>query len=228
MAAQKFTRKELKQDPFVEKTQKAVEFIQQHATLVGAALLLVVVVLVGGSYVRKGQEAGGIEASFLLYHGQTLLNQGAPDLAMAPLQECIEKRGKTEYATYARASLVQALLANGETDAALARAEVYRQEVDRAHPVRADLDMLYVHALADAGQYEVASATLADMPTDGLTDVMIYDRYIQRSRWLHAAGSHATAHQVLEDLHQLIVSGELALPTSDIQQRLEVARALKR
>jgi predicted negative regulator of RcsB-dependent stress response len=228
VAAQKFTRKELKQDPFVEKTQKSLEFIQQNATAVGAVLLVLVVVLVGASYVRKGQDSANIEASFLLYHGQTLLSQGAHELAMAPLQECIDKRGKTEYAKYARVSLVQAMLAAGQTDDALLRAELYRAELNPRHPARADLDKLYVHALADAGRYETAAATLGEMPSGGLTDIMIYDRYLQRSRWLQAAGDHAGAYQILNELRQAIISGELKLPASDIDQRLEVARALQR
>ncbi|MDD5718841.1 MAG: hypothetical protein PHQ53_04060, partial [Candidatus Krumholzibacteria bacterium] len=62
MAAQKFTRKDLKKDSFVESTDRALSFIQQHATAVGAVLLILVVLLVGGSYVRKGQQAAKMEA----------------------------------------------------------------------------------------------------------------------------------------------------------------------
>ena len=49
MAAQKFTKKDLKQDSFVEYIEKALEFLQRNATVVGVGFLLLVVLLVGGS-----------------------------------------------------------------------------------------------------------------------------------------------------------------------------------
>jgi predicted negative regulator of RcsB-dependent stress response len=228
VAAHKLTRKELKQDPFVEKSERVLNFIQNNATAVGAVLVVLVVLLVGWSYVRKGQEAAQVEASYLLYHGQTLLSQGAYELAMAPLMDCIEKHGKSDYAQYARVSLVQAMLGAGEAEDALARVEVYRDEVRANHPARADLDLLHAYALADAGRHLEAAEALAALSLEGLNDPAVYDRHVQRSRWLHAAGDHAAAHQVLTELHQLIKSGELELPTSDIETRLEAARALMR
>ena len=48
MAAQKFTKKSLKQDSFITYTERALEYLQRNATAVGVGLLVVVVLLVGG------------------------------------------------------------------------------------------------------------------------------------------------------------------------------------
>ena len=47
----------------------------------GVGLLVVVVLLVGGSYVRKSRSAAEAEASFQFYQGQNMLAQGDYDLA---------------------------------------------------------------------------------------------------------------------------------------------------
>ena len=115
MAAQKLTKKDLKKkDSFITSTENLLEYVQRNATAVGIVLLAIVVLAVGGSYVRKGQQASRIEASYMLYQGQMLLSEGQFELAMAPLQDCIEKHGGSEFGKYARLSLVQAMLANGE------------------------------------------------------------------------------------------------------------------
>ncbi len=227
MAAQKFTRKELKQDAFVTRTQQTVDFIQKNATAVGVGLLVLVVVLVGGSYVRQGQNAARVEASYLLYHGQNLLGQGAYDLAIAPLQECIDRHGQTDFGRFARVGMVSALLGLGEVDNALARIDLYRTELKVGHPARQDLDRVYAYALADAGRHEEAAAALAQLPTAGLADVAVYERQLQQSRWLQTAGNHADAVRLLEDLQRRVLAGELEIPASDIEQRLATARALR-
>lgn len=226
MAAQKFTRKDLKKDSFVESTDRALSFIQQHATAVGAVLLILVVLLVGGSYVRKGQQAAKMEASFLLYQGQLLLAQGDYDLALARLQACLENHRKTDYAKYARLGIVQALLANGEIDVALARLDEYRRDLRASDPVQVKLDNLYAHALADAGRFAEAVTALAALPDADLPPAFLMERRLQQARWLEAAGDHRGAVALLEELHQAVVSGKLEAQRPDLELRLEVARAL--
>lgn len=230
MAAQKFTRKELKTDPFVTQVEKSLNFLQANATAIGAALLVLVVLLVGGTYVRKGQEASRQEASYLLYLGQSLLSQGDYLLALSPLEECVEKHGRTDFAKYARASVVEALLGSGEVENALARLDVYRQEVGPKHPARQKLELLQAHALADAGRFADAADALGRLTDRSLPDVLYYERTVRRAAWLERAGQPLESVKLLTSLKNAIASGDIQVAglDSDLEQRLQVVRALAR
>lgn len=228
MAAQKFTRKELKKDPFVMQTERALSFIQEHATALGVGLVLLVVLLVGGTYLRQGQAASQQEASYLLYLGQNLVSQGDYMLAIAPLEECIEKHGRTDFAKYARVALAQALLGFGEVDNALMRIEVFRDEVGSRHPAVEQLALLHAHALADRGDFEEAARAIGEITNLDLADEIYYDRVLQRARWFDAAGQHIAALNVLTELRDRIRAGLLQVTATDgeLELRLEVTRAM--
>ena len=230
MAAQKLTRKELKRDPFVIHTERVLSFIQAHATAVGAALIVVVVLIVGGTYVRQGRIAAEQEASYLLYLGQNLLSQGDYMLAMAPLEEVIEKHGRTEFAMYARVSMIQALLGVGEPAAAMARAEIYRTAIDNRHPASRLLAVVRANAMADLDRYGEAAQALAEVTTPDLPPSIYFNRTMQRARWLELAEDYTGALQLLERLDDSIASGALHVPeiARELEQRLEVVRALAR
>ena len=227
MAAQKFTKKDLKKDSFVTSTEKALEFFQRNATATGIVLLAVVVLLVGGSYVRKGQQAARVEASYMLYQGQMLLGEGQYELAMAPLQDCIDKHGGSEFGKFARLSLVQAMLGNGEAEAALARIEEYSAELSSNHPAGRHLALVRAHALADAGQYAEAADAIAATITDQLPDPDIFERTVRQATWLQKAGRGAEAVTVLETLRDRAAAGDVQIFGNELETRIAAARALR-
>ncbi|HOX26347.1 MAG TPA: tetratricopeptide repeat protein [Candidatus Krumholzibacteria bacterium] len=228
MAAQKFTKKELKKDSFVTWTERSLEFLQQNATVVGVAFLILVVLLVGGSYVMRGREAARTEASYLLFQGQTLLAQGDYELAMAPLQDCVDKHGGTEFGEFARVAVVQARLGLGEFDAALAAIDQYSAEIPADHAASGDLRLLRASVLADAGRFAEAADAMAGMITADLDDSIYYERSVLRSKWLLAAGQRDAALNLLEELRQAVASGELEVTGNDLENRLALARAIGR
>lgn len=228
VSAQKFTKKDLKQDSFVATTEKALEFGQRNATLIGGILLVLVVVLVGGSYYRSSQAAAVREASALLYQGQTLAAQGDYTAAMGPLQDCIDEHGGSEFGQFARVALVQNLLAMGEIEAAMARADEFMGELPAGSKPARDLQQLKAFAMADAGQYVEAARALGELTSLDGGDVIYYQNNVQQALWLQQAGQHADAVAVLEDLDAKVRAGELQSFGNDLENRLAVARALNR
>ncbi len=228
MAAQKFTKKNLKQDSFLEYTEKALEFLQRNATVVGAVFLVVVVLLVGGSYVRKGQASARAAASYMLYEGQTLVSSGDYDLAIAPLEDCIAKHGGSEYGQVARLALVQANFGLGRIDEGLALVDTYLGEISATDPLHGDLRLLQASGLADAGRFAEAADVMGDLITEDLADAVYYDRTVRRAEWLRKAGQSPTALTLLEGLQAAGDRGERVVYTQDLDSRVAVARALDR
>lgn len=228
MSAQKFTKKELKQDSFVATTEKVLEFGQRNATVIGGVLLVLVVLLVGGSYLKNSRAAAARDASAMLYQGQTLVAQGDYTAAMGPLQDCIDDHGGSEYSHYARVSLIQAMLALDETETALARIDQFSAEIPADSQAGQDLVQLKAFAMASAGQYVEAAAALEALISRDLDDTTYYQRNVQRVLWLQQAGQHADAVAVLENLEALTDAGEIDQFGNDLENRLAVARALNR
>ncbi|MEZ4389399.1 MAG: tetratricopeptide repeat protein [Candidatus Krumholzibacteriia bacterium] len=227
MSAHKFTKKELKQDSFVSSTEKVLEFGQRNATMIGVALLVAVVALVGGSYLKNTRAAAAREASAQLYQGQVLLAQGEYSAAMGPLQDCVDDHGGSEFGRYARVALVQAMLALGDTEGALARIQQYVGELPATDPAAADLKLMNAYALADAGRPGEAADAIAATITADLSDAILYDRTVQQADWLIDAGRAGDAINVLEGLDRRARAGEITVATSDLENRLAVAKALK-
>lgn len=228
MAAHKLTKKEMKQDSFVEWAEKSLEFLKENATSVGIALLVLVVVLVGGSYLRNQQAAARAEASYMLYQGQMLLGQGEYTLALAPLQECVEQHGGTEFGKYARLSLVQARAGSGDVAGALVKVDEYLEEVDTGHSVHADLQVMRAYVLADVGQFAEAASALAALTTTDLADDVYYERTVRQAEWLNSAGQSGQALDLLEGLESAAAIGDIEVFKQDLDNRLEVARVRAR
>ena len=72
MAAHKLTRKELRQDGFVNWIERALEYVQENLVKAAIVAAVVVIVIVGGSYIRSSRMQAHQKASALLYQGQLL------------------------------------------------------------------------------------------------------------------------------------------------------------
>jgi tetratricopeptide (TPR) repeat protein len=176
----------------------------------------------------KNQEASRVEASYMLYQGQMMLSQGDYDLALVPLQDCVDRHGNSEFGKIARVSLVQALAAAGDADGALAQADQYLAELGPSEPAHADLALMRAYILADAGRYAEAAEALAAQTSTDLPDLEYYSRTVRRAEWLSAAGQQAAARDLLEELKRAGDAGEVTVQANDLDNRLEVARALSR
>jgi predicted negative regulator of RcsB-dependent stress response len=228
LAAQKFTRKDLKHDSFVSGTEQVLEFLQKHATLAGGALLVVVVLLVGWSYVSKGKAASQAEASYMLYEGQMYVGDGQYDMATVTLQDCIAEHGDSDPGRYARVSLVQAMLGQGDTQGALEAIDRYLGEVPASHVTHGDLRLLRPYALADAGRYGEAADAMANLISRDLADGVYYDRTVRQAEWLRLGGRGADAVAVLEALKADAAAGEIEITGADLDRRIDIARATAR
>jgi tetratricopeptide (TPR) repeat protein len=227
VSAHKFTKKDLKQDSFVSNVERAMEWGQKNATVIGVVLLVLVVVLVGGSYLRTSQRNAALEASAMLYRGQNLVAQGDFQAAMGPLQDCVDQHGDSEFANYARVSIIQALLAMNETEVALARVGEFKDAVPADHPAHGDLGVLEAYVLASAGKPGEAADAMEPFATRDLSDRMYYDRTVQRAEWLLDAGRAGEGIALLEGLDAAIRDGELDVAVGELEKRLAVARALR-
>ncbi len=226
MAAHKFTKKDLKQDSFVSSTERALEFLQRNATVVGIGLLTLVVVLVGGSYWQQSQEASRVEASYMLFQGQTFIDQGDFEGAVVPLRDCVEEHGGTEFGRYARVALVHALLGAGEVDQALGAADRYADEIPADHPAATELALVRATALADAGRPAEAAAAMESLISAELPDNTYIQRSLRRVQWLREAGDRAAAVAVLEELRDAAAAGEITPMGTELERELERTRAL--
>lgn len=229
MPAHKFTKKDLKrQDSFVSTTERFLEFGQRNATAIGVVLLVLVVVLVGGSYLRSSRADAAREASAMLYQGQTFLTEGNYAAAGSVLQDCIDSHGDTEFGRYARVAQVQAFLAAGDSDRALAQVQRYRDEIPADHAAATDLGLLEAYAVAAVGQPGEAADLIEEYISPGLTDAVYYERSVQRADWLSDAGRNTEAVAVLAELDRMARSGErTSFPANDLEKRLAVARAFQ-
>lgn len=225
--AHKFTKQELKQDSFVDTTQRVLTYGQQHATLIGVILLVIVVVAVGGSYLKSSRENAAREASALLFEGQTLATQGDDMGARGPLEDCIELHGGSIFARTARLSLIQVYLNLGQPDQALALADESLDAVSGDPTTAEQLTVLRAHALAANGQYGEAADAMATTIGDDTPDMAVYQRSIVQAEWLMQAGQPDLARVVLEQLDEGIRTGQLEVAVgNDLTNRLGVARAL--
>jgi len=226
VAAHKFTKKNMKQDSFLSSTEKALEFLQRNATVVGIGLLALVVVLVGGSYWQQSQEASRVEASYMLFQGQTFIDQGDFEGAVVPLRDCVEEHGGTDFGRYARVALVHALLGAGEVDQALAAADRYAYEIPADHPAVTELALIRATALADAGRPAEAAAAMESLISADLPDNTYIQRSLRRVQWLREAGDRAAAVAVLEELRDAAAAGEITPIGTELERELERTRAL--
>ena len=228
MAAHKLTKKDLKHDSFVDTAEKSLEFLQKNATTIGVALLVVVVVLVGSSYLKTSRANARVEASYMLYQGQIRVSEGDFAGANALLQECIDKHGNSEFGRNARVSQIAALIGLGETETALSKIDEHLAAIPGDHPSARDLQLIRANVLADAGQPEEAALALEPFIDGDLPDAVYIERRLQRADWLAAAGQHSESLAILEDLDRQAKAGEIEVFGNDIENRLATAQALYR
>jgi predicted negative regulator of RcsB-dependent stress response len=228
VAARKFTRKELRQDGFVKWTERTLEYVQENYVKAAVIAAVVVVVLVGGTYIRNSRLQAHQKASALLYQGQSMLSIGSYESARARLQECVERFGGGDFGDLARLGLAEAQIGLGENELAL-------QTLGEAMAAIRAEDALYtsfltVQATAQANleRYDDAATTYEQALTGELLPVQRYDLTLRQADALRQAGRTAAGLVLLENLQTAIDEGKLDIPARDLGTRIDLYRALAR
>lgn len=226
MPAHKLSRKELRRDGFVNWTERTLEYLQEN--LVTAAIIagVVVVLVVGASYLRSSRAQARQTASALLYQGQSLLASGSYEAARGRLQECVDRFGDGEYGEQARLSLAEAQMGLGENELALQTLGEVPTTLRPADDLYSAYLTLQATAEANLGRYDAAAERYSEALAGNLLPVQRYDLTLRRAEALHRAGRTADGLAVLEDLQRSIDTKELDLPARDLANRIEVYRAL--
>lgn len=227
LSTHKLTKKELKHDGFVEGTEKGLEFLQKHGMMIGIAALAVVVLIVGGTYMQKSKTASANQASYLLYQGEGLLASGNLAGAQAPLQECIDRYGDSEFGRLARVGLAKAYLAAGANEDVIASVDLWLADVPDTHPADRALRVAKATALSSLDRHADAAAAFGELAASATTDAELFELTIRQSESLRHGNQAAEALRVLEALDARRAMGEVtAPPTTDLRTRLEVLRAV--
>jgi tetratricopeptide (TPR) repeat protein len=227
LSTHKLTKKDLKHDGFVEGTEKGLEFLQKHGMAIGLVAVAVVVIIVGGTYLQKSKASSASQASYLLYQGEGLLASGNLQGAQAPLQECIDRYGDTEFGRLARVGLAKAYLAGGANEDVVTSVDLWLKDVPADHPVNRSLRIARATALSSLHRYDEAATAFGELAASATDDADIFDMTIRQADCLRQAGKVAEALRLLEALDDRRARGEIkAPPTSDLRTRLEVLRAV--
>lgn len=226
MTARKMTRKNLKQDSFVDWTSRSVEFIQDHYLKLLIGVIGIIVVLVGVSYYSQGQVKSAQRASYLLFQGQSLLAQGAYGPAQERLQECSQDFGGTESGKRARLELGHVMIAQGDDLGALGLLEAGAAETSPEDALYRDYLRYQATALVNLkrhGEAERLYRQLLEGNPDGVEQVELE---LRLADCLRLDGRMHEALAVLERLQAAVHRGEITADTHDLETRLQLYRAL--
>jgi len=226
--AHRLTRKDLKQDSFVEWAAKATEFVQQYYVHIGVAILVVAVVIIGSSLYRKSRVSAQESASFLLYQGQSLLFRGECESARYPLQECIDRFSGTPSGKQARLDLAHAFLATGDNDAALAILEEGLQSTDSQSPLYEDLQQAKAATLMNLKEYDQAATVYESLLASDPRQRDRIEWTLRLADCRRLQGQLAEAAEILIQLQTEIEKGNISQPVRDLESRLQVLQALAR
>ncbi len=228
MAARKFTRKELRQDGFVKWTERTLEYVQENYVKAAIIAAIVVVVLVGGSYIRNSRIQANQKASALLYQGQSMLSIGSYESARARLQECVDRFGGGDYGDLARLGLAEAQIGLDENELAIQTLDEAMAAVNAEDTLYSSLLAVQATAQANLERYDEAAATYEQALTGELLPVQRYDLTLRQADALRQGGRTAAGLVLLENLQATIDEGKLDVPARDLATRIDVYRALAR
>jgi predicted negative regulator of RcsB-dependent stress response len=222
----KLSRKDLKKDSFAALIGKSIDFIQENYMRLAVALLVLVVVVFGVIFYFQGQRRGREQASYLLYQGQNMLAQGAYGAAEVKLKECMDRYGGTFFGKMARLDLAQAMLARGEYQESLSVLQQAEQASPGGQSQRKKLLSMRAAALVGLQRFQEAAALYRELLSGSLTDSERYELSFQLADCLQASGQVQAAFEVLAELEEDFLRGDISQPNRDLQLRLELLRNL--
>jgi predicted negative regulator of RcsB-dependent stress response len=223
----KLTRKELKHDSFMEGTARATDFLQVNYARVGIGLLVVVAIVFGVRFMQQGQARSAQKASYLLYRGESLLQRGAFAEAKQPLQELRDSFGGSKFAAQGSFDLAQAQAALGENDTALATIDKALSDSGGDAGLKTALRMLKGSVLGSLKRFPEAQTTVRDLlQTPGLGARERYDGTLLLADLLRLDGKPGAAADLLTTLQKEIDSGTLDIEARDLENRIQLLKAL--
>lgn len=223
----KLSRKELKQDGFVDWTGRAYEYVQANYLKLAIGVVALVVVVLAVAFYLQGQERGRQRASELLFQGQALLAAGNYAAAVEPLQQAVDNHGGSELGKRAHLDLAHALLGAGQREQAL---QVARDGLERIDSADAELHqgMLMVEAavLSSLERWEDAIVVYRGLLAQDLPAPLRIDASFRLAEALKLRGDVEGAVTVLEELESAVARGDVPGPVRELTDRLSVYRAL--
>ncbi|MFH1844242.1 MAG: tetratricopeptide repeat protein [bacterium] len=227
MTAHKLTRKELKQDSFVQWTSRAVDFIQDNYLRLAIGAVAVVVLIVAVSFFTRGQVQARESAAALLFQGQQLLGQGEYGAAEQRLQECRESYGGTMFGKQACLDLAQALMIQGQDARALDIITEGLQDAGSDLDTARALNKMKASCLMNLQQYDGAISLYRDLLAGATVDNERFDLVKRLASSLKLTGQLPAAISVLEELQRDVDLGEVKLlQTRELETMIHTYRAL--
>ena len=226
MSAQKLSRKQLKQDSFLDSIARTVEFVQENYVKLALGIGVVVVVVIAVSMYFQGQQKAREQASFLLYQGESLMYRGAYEAARERLQECHDRFGGTLFGKRAGLDLGHTYLALGNPEQALATLDGLANHADQKAAMHRELQMLRATALVDLQRYDEAAAAYRQLREEDLDPNERYEVDMRLADCLRLSGQVQEGLNILEDLKAAIDRGDIPSASRDLDTRLQIFRAL--
>ncbi len=222
----RMTRKNLRQDSFVDWTGRAYSFIQDHYLALAGVAAAIVVIVVAATFYVQGGERSRERASQLLYEGQTLLAQGSYAGASERLQEVVDSYGGTTFGLRAHADLARALLGMGEREAALGAVQDGLDAVGDDRDLRLPLLLVEGAALTDLARYDDATTIYGGLLAQDLPVPLRIEATFRLAEVQKLSGDMKAAVATLEKLEDAVEAGEIPSPVRDLRERLQIYRAL--
>jgi len=227
MAAHKLTRKDLKQDSFVDWTSRAVDFIQDNYLRLAIGAVAVVVLIVAVSFYTRGQVQARESAAAMLFQGQQLLGQGEYGAAEQRLQECRQSYGGTMFGKQACLDLAQVLMIQGQDTQALDIIAEGLQATEGDLSMTRALNKMKAACLMNLQQYDGAISLYRELLTGVSVDSERFDLVKRLASSLKLAGQLPAAITVLEELQRDVDLGEVELLQGrELETMIHMYRAL--
>ena len=223
MARKKFTKQELRHDPFAESLASFYAFLQERFLAVVVGVLVLAVVVLGTIYVRHSQQETRQEASQKMYQATQLYTSAAYSAALPGFEELSNRYSGTKEGKAAVYFAAACHLGLGENEAAVTAFREYLDEQPQGFYAKAAKHGLAL-ALEAEGNNEEASKVLAGL-IDELSpgDALSASARLTQSRVLEKLGKTDEAISVLQPL----AAGEDFQARQEAESRIAVLQARK-
>ncbi len=212
------------EDAFVSATVRATDWARRNRTLLGLLLVVVAVSVVSLVYYASYRQTLRADAAVQLESLQQRIDAGQQDGVRADLEVFLERYGSTQFAGEARLALAQALVSEGESDAAAQVLEPIARDVGR--PLGAQAAAQLAGVFEDLGNQQGAEALYMRLADRDDLGFHARDALASAARMRQARGDHAGALALYD---RLLESPEDLGPTASLIElrRAEAAAAIR-
>jgi len=223
----KLSRKELKHDSFMDWIAHSTEWLQQNYVKVAVGLLVLIAAIVGIRMALAAQVKARHRAMQEMFAAESLLLRGDFAGARDRLAEIRDRFGDSALGRQAAQDLVQAQLALGQNDAALATLDQTLAKVPQNDPLRRALLGLKANALDALRRPDDSHAIYRDLlasrdltPQERYATTMAFAGSLERAQKLQEA------IDLLTRLQAAVNTGELKVTDRAHEAKLRLLQAL--